>query len=191
MSRGMALGLVVVAAAFVACTTDYQKNLEDPLFGLPNSLANETQPGPPGSSAGGSAGATAAACVAAGGTLATPSPTCAVTFKTDIMNIFKAANCQTAVSCHGGTTPPNQPRIDPDDAAGTYTSMTAFKLSTGKIYVNPCSLDETQSTVASNVDATAAAAERGALMPLGVAAGLPAADITKIKEWLKCGSPNN
>lgn len=190
MSRGVVLGLVVVGVALAACTTDYQKNLEDPLFGLPNALANETQPGPPGSSAGGSAGATPA-CVTAGGTLATPLPTCTVTFKTDIMNAFKAANCQTAGSCHGGTTPANQPRIDPDDAAGSYASMVAFKLTTGKLYVNPCSLDETQSTIASNVDSTAAAADRGVLMPLGTQTGLPAADITKIKEWLKCGAPNN
>lgn len=184
------LGVLLVGVALAACTTDYQKNLEDPNFGLPNALGNETQPGPPGAAGGGGGGATPV-CVAEGGTLAPASPTCTVTFKTDIMNAFKAANCQTAGSCHGGTTPANQPRIDPDDAAGSYASMVAFKLTTGKIYVNPCTVDDTKSTIASNVDSTAAAADRGVLMPLGSQTGLPAADIAKIKEWLKCGAPNN
>lgn len=188
----VAIAVLSVGLALVACTTDYQKNLEDPNFGLPNALANETQPGPPGSSAGatGSGGATPA-CVTAGGTLATPTDPCTVSFKNDILKDFQAANCQTTGSCHGGATPPNEPKVDPADPTGTYASMAAFKLSTGKLYINPCSLDETTATIATNVEGTAAAADRGQLMPQGSTTGLPADQVAKIKTWLKCGSPNN
>lgn len=176
------------AIALVACTTDYQKNLEDPLFGNPNSLANATQPGPNTDTATGSAAK--AACVTAGGALV-DAGVCAVSFKTDVLGAFKAANCQTAGSCHGGATPPNQPAINPDDPAGAYGAFISFKLSTGKVYVNPCSIDDTQSGIAANVDATAAATDRGTLMPSGVATGLPADQVGKIRTWLKCGAPNN
>ena len=174
--------------ALVACTTDYQKNLEDPLFGNPNSLANETQPGPGTATASG--GATTAACVTAGGTLI-DAGVCAVSFKTDVLGLFKAANCQTAGSCHGGATPPNQPAINPDDPAGAYNAFITFPFSTGKSYVNPCSIDDTQSGIAANVDSTASATDRGTLMPSGVATGLPADQVTKIRTWLRCGAPNN
>lgn len=188
ISCAVAIG-VSATIALVACTTDYQKNLDDPLFGNPNALANETQPGPTGS--GGSSGSSATAtpsCVTSGGKLV-EAGTCAVSFKTDILGAFKAANCQTAGSCHGGTTPPNQPRIDPTDPAGMYSEFTTFKLSTGKVYVNPCSTDDTQSAMAANVDTTAAATDRGTLMPPGL--GLTAAQVTSIRTWLKCGAPNN
>ena len=174
--------------ALVACTTDYQKNLEDPLFGNPNSLANATQPGPATDTASG--GAVKALCVTNGGALV-DAGVCAVSFKTDDLGAFKAANCQTAGSCHGGATPPNQPAINPDDPAGAYNAFIAFKLSTSKAYVNPCSTDDTQSGIAANVDSTAAATDRGTLMPSGVATGLPADQVTKIRTWLKCGAPNN
>ncbi len=175
--------------ALVACTTDYQKNLEDPLFGNPNSLANATQPGP---GTGGTSGTTtaSAACVTGGGKLI-EAGVCAVSFKTDILGDFKAANCQTAGSCHGGATPPNQPAINPDDPATTYAGFVNFKLSTGKVYVNPCSIDDTLSGIAANVDSTAAATDRGTLMPSGVTTGLPATQVTAIRTWLKCGAPNN
>jgi hypothetical protein len=111
---------------------------------------------------------------------------CTVSFKTDILSAFGTANCQTAGSCHGGATPPNQPRIDPGDGPGMWTEFAAFKLSTGKPYINPCSIDPAQSTIACNVNN---AAPCGTVMPPGV--GLPADVVAKIDTWLKCGSPNN
>lgn len=179
-------GLAVAAA----CTTDYQKGLEDPNFGAPNALAGQKQPGPtsevtnPGGGAGGGAGAQPA-CVTAGGTLVGDAGACAVSFKS-ILAAFKAANCQTAGSCHGGTSPPNQPRIDPDDPNGMWAEFAGFKLSNGKLYINPCSTDPAQSTIGCNVNA---AASCGALMPPG--GGLPANVVADIDTWLKCGAPNN
>src|SRR6184192_999077 len=38
------LGLVGALSIF-GCTTDYQKNLDDPSFGAPNALAGQKQPG--------------------------------------------------------------------------------------------------------------------------------------------------
>jgi hypothetical protein len=180
------VGLLLVAA----CTTDYQKGLEDPNFGAPNALAGQKQPGPSsdttagenGTSSGGAGGAPE--CVKAGGTLV-DGGACAVSFKT-ILAAFKAASCQTTGSCHGGPTPPNQPRIDPDDPAGMWAEFSGFKLSNGKLYINPCSTDPTQSTIGCNVNATAPC---GAVMPPGV--GLPANVVADIDTWLKCGSPNN
>ena len=172
-----------------ACTTDYQKGLEDPNFGAPNALAGQRQPGPSSTEAsdggGGGGGASGVPeCVKAGGTLVDGGP-CAVSFKT-ILAAFKAANCQTAGSCHGGTTPPNEPRIDPDDPAGMWAEFASFKLSNGGLYINPCSTDPAQSTIGCNVNN---AAPCGAVMPPGV--GLPANVVADIDTWLKCGAPNN
>lgn len=185
-------GATILAGSVVllACTTDYQKNLDDPLFGNPNALANETQPGPSTATGSSNSSTVTPACVTGGGKLVADAGACAVSFKTDVLGEFKAANCQTEGSCHGGATPPNQPRIAPDDPTATYNAFVQFKLSTGKLYVNPCSTDDTQSTIASNVEATAAAADRGTLMPQGQS-GLPADQVTKIRTWLKCGAPNN
>ncbi len=186
------LALAACGAALAvasACTTDYQKGLDDPNYGTPNALAGQKQPGPTSETlsdaGGGGTGATAQpACVQAGGALV-DGGACAVSFKT-ILAAFKAANCQTAGSCHGGATPPNQPRINPDDAPGMWAEFTTFKLSNGKLYVNPCSTDPTQSTIGCNVNA---AASCGAVMPPG--AGLAANVVTDIDTWLKCGAPNN
>ena len=176
------------ALLFAACTTDYQKGLEDPNFGGPNALAGQKQPGPTsevvsdgGTSSGG--GATPE-CVKAGGALV-DGGACAVSFKT-ILAAFKAANCQTAGACHGGATPPNQPRIDPDDPNGMWAEFASFKLSNGAVYINPCSTAPAQSTLGCNVNP---AATCGSLMPAGV--GLPANVVADIDTWLKCGAPNN
>ncbi len=183
----LSLGLAA-SAAVVACTTDYQKGLEDPNFGAPNSLAGQKQPGPSSanttSEGGVAAGGNTPECVRAGGTLV-DGGACTVSFKTDILGAFKAANCQTA-SCHGGATPPNQPRIDPDDPNGMWAEFAAFKLSNGKAYINPCTIDKANAAIACNVNKTTPC---GAVMPPGV--GLAADVVTKFETWLACGSPNN
>lgn len=186
--RSILLTACASALAASACTTDYQLGLEDPKYGAPNSLADQKQPGPSSEvgSSGSSGAATTPECVKSGGQLIGDGGTCTVSFKTDILPAFKAASCQTAGSCHGGTTPPNQPRIDPDDADGMWNGFAAFKLSNGKVYINPCSTDPTASTIACNVNKTAPC---GSVMPPG--AGLGADVVTKIETWLKCGSPNN
>jgi hypothetical protein len=177
------VGLLIVAA----CTTDYQKGLDDPLFGAPNALAGQKQPGPTsemttGDGGGGRSGAPA--CVGAGGTLV-DGGTCEVTFKA-ILETFRAANCQAA-GCHGGTSPPNQPRINPDDPNGMWAEFAAFKLSNGKLYINPCSTDPAQSTIGCNVDLAKPCGSQ--VMPIGT--GLPANVVQDIDKWLKCGAPNN
>jgi hypothetical protein len=185
-----ALGLT---AALAACTTDYQKGLEDPRFGAPNALANQKQPGPSSDTAIGAGGAPAGGatpeCVRAGGTLVPAGAACAVSFKTDVLGAFSAGGC-ALVGCHGGATPANQPRIDAADGPGTWNEFGAFKLSNGKLYINPCSTDPNQSSIAANSNKDAPAADRGTLMPPGVV-GLPADVLAKIKTWQECGAPNN
>lgn len=184
----LAFSLVVgvLSLVFVACTTDYQMGLEDPKFGAPNALAGQKQPGPSSAttSDGGGAARSTPECVKAGGTLVDAGP-CTVSFKTDILGAFQAANCQTAGSCHGGASPPNQPRIEPTDP-GIWHEFASFKLSNGRLYINPCSTDPAQSTIACNVSQTAPC---GSIMPPGI--GLSADVVTKVETWLKCGAPNN
>jgi len=179
------LTIVGIASTSGGCTTDYQLGLEDPKFGAPNALAGQKQPGP--SSQSGADGTPAGGtpeCVKSGGALL-DGGVCAVSFKTDILTAFQTANCQTT-SCHGGASPPNQPRIDPADAPGMWAEFAAFKISNGIPYINPCSIDPTKSSMGCNVNT---AAPCGSLMP--PALGLPPDVVTKIDTWLKCGSPNN
>jgi hypothetical protein len=179
--------LAVAAAIVIACTTDYQKGLEDPRYGVPNALAGYQQPGPSSAKGGNSGGDGPGTpeCVKAGGALVDGGP-CTVSFKDVILPAFQAANCQTAGSCHGGESPPNQPRIDPADGPGMWAEFAAFKLSNGKVYINPCSTDPTASTISCNVNK---AASCGSVMPPGL--GLSADVVGKIDTWLKCGAPNN
>lgn len=185
-----------VASVAIACTTDYQKGLDDPRYGAPNALANQKQPGPSsdytnGASSGpggSSSGAPQPVCVQQGKTLLVDAGACSVSFKTDILGAFGASSptCASTSSCHGGQNPANQPRIDQGDPAGTYREFAAFKLSTGVPYINPCSTNETESGIACNI---AEAGGCGAHMPVG---GQIAADVVaKFTTWLKCGSPNN
>jgi hypothetical protein len=172
--------------SLIACTTDYQMGLEDPKFGAPNALAGQRQPGPTSeeSSTDGT-GTTTPECVRAGSAVIDGGVACAVSFKTDILGAFRSANCQTAGSCHGGTSPPNLPRIEPDDP-GMWAEFARFKLTNGTPYINPCTKDKTKSSIACNVNK---ATPCGSIMPPGV--GLPADVVTKIETWLECGSPNN
>ncbi len=181
---------MVFAATGAACVTEYQKGAGDPNFGAPNSLAGQKQPGPSSEVTSGEGGAPSSGsgampeCVRAGGKLAEPT-NCTVSFKT-ILAAFKAANCQTTGTCHGGASPPNQPRIDPDDPAAMWLELSAFKLSNGKFYINPCSTNPTDSSIGCNVNLSAPC---GSVMPPGL--GLTPAVIADIDTWLKCGSPNN
>jgi hypothetical protein len=182
-----------------ACTTDYQKGLDDPNYGAPNALAGQTQPGSStdqisgaGNAAGGEGGASAGpggdfACVKAGGQLLADAGPCTVSFATDVLGAFgKSSPACSLPSCHGGATPPNQPRIDPGDPSAMYTVFAAFKLSNGKPYISPCSTDPAESTISCNLAATGGC---GSHMPQG--GQLDPTDLQKIDDWVKCGSPNN
>jgi hypothetical protein len=188
MRRAALAALALSLAWFVACTTDYQQGKEDPDFGDPNALANQKQPGPTSESAPtGAATAGTPECVRAGAALI-EAGACTTSFKGGVLTAFQAAGC-AAVGCHGGTTPASQPRIDPNDGPGTWAEFAAFKMSNGKLLVNPCSTDPAASALGANINPNAPAADRGVLMPPGVA-GLPSA-LPTIEAWQRCGSPNN
>jgi hypothetical protein len=178
--------LAVVGAVLAACKTDYQQGKEDPAFGLPNALAGQTQPGPSSDLSNGTSGSSAGA--AACGT-AIDGGTCAASFK-DILAAFKTGGCDST-ACHGGSNPPNQPKIDTTDPLGTWNIFAAFKMSNGAFYINPCSTDPTKSAIEANVDPAGDKTLQGTLMPSGVLTGLPADVRSKITTWQKCAAPNN
>jgi hypothetical protein len=183
------------AGVVAACTTDYQKGLDDPNYGAPNALAGEQQPpssqdlqkghGGEGGTTSSSGGAATPTCVVVGGMLIADAGPCAVSFKTDILGAFGASTC-SMTSCHGANPPIYPPHIDPGDPAGMYTTFAGFKLSNGAPYINPCSTDPTKAGMECNLAATNGC---GSHMPQG--GQLDPAAITKIDTWLKCGSPNN
>jgi hypothetical protein len=187
-------GFFGVSVIGAACTTEYQRGAEDPNFGDPNALANQSAPGKTSDNKqadGGGGGGGTPVCVQAGKNLAyKPGDPCTVSLKNDIIPvIFKV--CSTP-SCHGGTTPPSKPRIDPAAANEMWDLWQKHTVKPGptdppKPYIDPCSKNPADSTIACNVNA---ANKCGTLMPVG-ATGLPTADITKIEDWLKCGAPNN
>jgi hypothetical protein len=178
------------ASVGAACTTDYQKGLDDPRFGLPNALAGQKQPGPSSAATDptSGSGSSSVECVKKGGALV-DAGACTTSFKTDILGAFATAKCDQS-TCHGGTSPPSEPRIDPKDGPGTWAVFAAFKMSTGKLYINPCSTVATDSALSANVNGAATGADRGTLMPLGTT-GLGTDVVAKIDAWLKCGSPDN
>lgn len=195
------VGLSCVASAAVvlgfvtACTTDYQKGLDDPLYGPPNALAGTQTPGgtnefvtgggADGGTPGASSGGPSILCVKNGGAVV-DGGTCAVSFKNDILAIFGTNNCAASTDCHGGATPKYKPRIEPSDGPGTWATFAAFQVGATP-YINPCSTDKAQSAIACNVAATGTC---GTKMPYGSGQVAPA-DIAKIETWLACGSPNN
>jgi hypothetical protein len=193
--RSSLLAVACLSAAFLAvaaCTTDYQQGKGDPSFGGPNALAGQRPPGVTSdvTSEAGAATETPGAkpaCVTKGGSVV-DGGTCAVSFSKDILNSFGLANCGTTNS-HGGATPRNEPGIDPGDPGATWQHLQAFTISTGKPYINPCSTDDTTSTMGCNMIAEGQPGACGVHMPSG--AQLPADAVTKINTWLKCGSPNN
>lgn len=184
-----------VALVTAACTTDYQKGVDDPNFGAPNALAGQKQPGatsdiaPATTGEGGTTGGggSTVVCVATGGALLDGGP-CAVSFKNDVLPAFGRSTC-IQTSCHGGATPPSPPRIEPSDPAASYQIFASFKMNTGGLpYINPCSTDKTKAGIACNLYATG---NCGVKMPLGGTPQMPQADIDKIDQWVQCGSPNN
>src|SRR5262245_7763966 len=85
------LGLVSPAVlASVACTTDYQKGLEDPKFGLPNALAGQKQPGPSSETDDRPGTGAQPECVKAGGAII-DAGACTVSFKADVLGAFAAS----------------------------------------------------------------------------------------------------
>ncbi len=189
-------GFFVAASVIgVGCTTEYQRGVEDQNFGAPNALAGQTAPGKSSEnqqSDGGGGGGGTPLCVQAGKELAYKQgdPPCPVSLKNEIIPvIFK--NCSTP-SCHGGTSPPSKPRIDPNAANEMWDlwqkhTVKPTPTDPPKPYIDPCSKVPADSTIACNVNA---AAKCGTLMPVG-ATGLPTADIKKIEDWLACGAPDN
>lgn len=194
MSRSRALrapaGAVLAAAFVVACMTDYQKGLDDPRYGSPNALDKQTPPGPSTEALSdrdepGGDDDDQPLCVKNGGTLLEGNPDCEVSFAQDILSAFGNAGCHQS-ACHGGATPFNLPPIDPGDPGAMWKGFSSFALSNGKPYINPCSTDPVESTIACNVSATGTC---GVLMPQG--SGLSDDVVTMIETWLKCGAPNN
>ena len=190
MIASFCIATAVVAGA--ACTTDYQAGKGDPNFGGPNALAGQRPPGATSDvqTDGGPSTMVLGSkpkCVAAGQALA-DGGTCAVSFAKDVLAAFGTADCANP-QCHGGTTPRNEPRIEPADAPAMWQEFQAFTISTGKGYINPCSTDDTQSAMACNLLAAGAPGACGTHMPS--TGQLPAAAVTKIQTWLKCGAPNN
>ena len=186
----IALFCVSAGLLVAACTTDYQLGKGDPPFGGPNALAGQRPPGSTSdvqaeAGAGGSTVGSKPKCVTAGGALV-DGGVCAVSFATDILGAFGTAGC-SAASCHGGVTPFNLPRIEPSEGPAMWQEFQAFTISTGKPYINPCSIDDKLSTMGCNV--LAAPATCGVHMP--TTGQLPPDVVTKIETWLKCGSPNN
>ena len=174
-----------------ACTTDYQKGLDDPNYGQPNALNNERQPegrsGAGSSSGDGGAGGSSIVCVANGGTQLEAGE-CAVSFKDQVLPALGRSTC-AQTSCHGGPSPPSPPRIEPSDPGAMWAEFAAYKMNTGGTpYVNPCSKDKAESGIACNLYANNPC---GVKMPLGGTPQVPEEDIQLIEQWIECGAPNN
>ncbi|HEY8073310.1 MAG TPA: hypothetical protein VIF62_04360 [Labilithrix sp.] len=194
LSRSRALGarplLLVVAgvaiAVAAACTTDYQKGLDDPNYGGPNALVGEKQP--PTSSeltgGGGEGGASSSGGGAACGMAVDGGP-CAVSWSKDLVPAFQMGTSCSIVGCHGQGA---APQFDLTNASGAYTALANWKIADGRYYIDPCSTDPTKGALECNV--AKAAPQCGAQhMPTG--GQLPDDVLTKIDTWSKCGSPNN
>lgn len=172
---------VMTATAALACTTDYQKGLDDPIYAGPNALANQQPPGASIDQTTGSSSSGGAAGPKCGTPVATPAG-CTITFKNEIVTALKGASCGSGVSCHAtGGVPPV---INFDDLDGTYNNLTNYSAQGGKFYVNPCSIDPAQSKIVANLDPDNP--DRGTVMPPSV--GLKAA-VDTMKKWAACGSP--
>lgn len=197
MSRGFFLVTAAVGVAVIAaCTTDYQKGLDDPNYGAPNALAGQQPPpasqqlgaveGTSSSSGGATTTAAEPLCQSTGGALI-DGGACSTSFATAVLPALVAGGCD-AVGCHGGPSPANQPKIDGKDPLATYTAFAQYKATNGKPYIDPCSIDPNDSVIAFNIDPAAPAASKGTEMP--PSAGLAAA-VTTVTTWVKCGAPNN
>jgi len=192
----MRVASAVAGAGFAACVSDYQQGKDDPAYGAPNSLENLRPPGPTsdnvnsttsGARPGSPTSSSKPKCVASGGTLAATG-SCTVSFANDILTAFDKSGCASQ-SCHGGTTPLNEPRIEPRDSDATWQEFQAFAISNGTAYINPCSTNPKDSALACNLYATGAPGACGKHMPVG--SQLAADVIAKVEQWLACGAPKN
>lgn len=181
--------LVVGGVAAIACTTDYQKGVDDPSFGAPEALKDRKPPGRSsdlgggGGDGGGGGGDDQPACVVAGGAIV-DGGACAVTFA-DVLATFDQAGCGNA-GCHNAGSIYDPQPIDTSNPDATYALLTKFKLSNGTPYVNPCSVDPAESSIYCNLDTLATCGTR---MP---SASTFRADLLSIVEtWVKCGAPKD
>jgi hypothetical protein len=111
---------------------------------------------------------------------------CSVSWSKDILTGFVAPACATT-SCHGASA---TPVINTSDPNATYTAFAQYVGSTGKPYIDPCSINPDDSEIAFNFDPAADATKKGQLMPQGSATGVPAL-VAPVTTWVKCGAPNN
>jgi hypothetical protein len=108
---------------------------------------------------------------------------CPVSFKTDLMPIFKANSC-TLTSCHNGTYGPKMTDGQPEE---TWANLAAKVNSTlNKPYIKPCVTDPAASYIVDNLKRTP---QGGQAMPQSTNMSDP--DIAKVETWVKCGAPNN
>ena len=189
--RGGLLGVSVIAASFAACGGEV-----DTHYGPPSGLTGKSPPLPSGVDAsspppvtGGDGGTPSALC---GGKGPIDGGACAVSWKTNIyakMGAVGAWKCADA-NCHG-TVGGNPPYIMGSSSHADYVALMAAKI-TARPYLNPCSTDPAQSTIACNVGATDPLCGVGP-MPFTTngAVALTAAEKADLKAWVACGSPEN
>jgi len=189
-----ALGASCAAALVIAaCTTDYQKGLDDPNYGGPNALVGEKQPptsseltatsgGEGGTSSSGGAGI---GCVTVDKQMLADGGTCTVSWSKDIVPALQMGTSCSTVCCHGQA---SQPNFDLTNPSAAWTALANYKIADGRYYVDPCSTDPTKGAFECN---TAKAAPQCGSQHMPVGAQLPDAVLTQIDTWSKCGSPNN
>jgi hypothetical protein len=181
MMCALVSGTAVAACALLsaACSADHGKGSEDvtsaPVTSAP-AIAPGAQQEPPAAVVPADAPADASAPCANAGKPA--GGACPVSFKSDILASLREAGCANA-ACHGGASSVS-PQILPD-ASLTWSGFAAFKLSSGQPFVNSCSVDPTESAIATSAPHP---------VPLR-GAGLAPDAIAQIAAWVKCGSPNN
>ncbi len=195
-SRALLATLVVTCAAVgvtAACTTDYQKGLDDPNYGGPNALVGEKQPptsseltaGSGGEGGASSSGGAGVGCVSVDKQMLADGGTCTVSWSKDLVPAFQMGTSCSIVGCHGQGA---APQFDLTNATGAYTALANYKIADGRYYLNPCSTDPTKGALECN---TAKAAPQCGSQHMPVGGQLPDDVLTKIDTWAKCGSPNN
>lgn len=180
----LAIGGVVA----LACTTDYQKGVDDPIFGAPEALAGRKPPGRTGAVGtgdgdGGGGAAGGPGCVSEGKALV-DGGACAVTFS-QVMATFDNAGCGNS-GCHNAGSIYDPQPIDTSNPDALYALLTNFKLSNGLYYVNPCSTNIDESSLHCNLDTLGTCGTR---MPSGRT--FPPQDLNAVKLWVECGAPKN
>ena len=116
-----------------------------------------------------------------------PNGKCRVRFEKDVLDVFQQANCGNA-NCHGGSSPRNEPTIDPTMPQLTYKAMVSFTLTNGQPYVVVGNPDPTASGLHCNLTGNGAIC--GVAMPLPMTP-LTKAQLALVDEWLACGAPLN